>query len=458
MPLFKDERTNWKYILVLTVLTLIISGGIFFYTKIIMRELVTLRRYPAIERIEIKKPEKTLLFLEPFDETRQELILSQTDFVEVNLAEMKVKIYKKGLLEKEFTILKRGDPQGWGGSAVGLYKVLDGSKISFSGIADVYMPYTLHYYGKYYIHGEPYYSSGGGLDSPISGGCISLSTEDAKNVFEMTELNMPVLAVDKDREYYNYSREEPSEFPEISSQSYLVADLDSGQVFVERNSEEQFPIASLTKLMTAIIVSENVDLRKSILVEEEMLKGYGSTKGLEKDKWFRVVELFYPLLIESSNDAAETLSYFLGRTKTIRLMNEKTKAILMDETKFVDPSGFDPENVSTARDLFHLARYILNNRPLILEITKGNEVLSFGEIDFNIKDLWNKNIFIDDPTFVGGKTGFIKASKNTALFIFHFFGDNSTERNIVIILLESENTETDTQKVYNWLQENYFKK
>jgi D-alanyl-D-alanine carboxypeptidase len=422
-----------------------------------MREIAVIRHYPEIEKIEAKNPEKIPVFLELFDETRQELILSQTDFMEVNLAEMKVKLYKKGLLENEFAILKRGDPQGWGGSAVGLYKVLDGSKLSFSGIANVYMPYAIHYYGKYYIHGEPYYSFGGTLDSPVSGGCINLSTEDAQSVFELAELNMPVLVVDKDRDYYDYSKEEPSEFPEISAQSYLAADLDSGQIFAEKNSQEQFPIASLTKLMTAIIVSENVDLRKSILIDEEMLKGYGSTKGLEKGKWFRVVELFYPLLIESSNDAAEALSYFLGRTKTIRLMNEKTKDILMDNTKFVDPSGFDPENVSTARDLFYLARYILNNRPLILDITKGNEVLSFGEINFNIKDFWNKNIFINDPTFVGGKTGFIKASKNTAVFIFHFSADDGVERNVVIIILEAENTESDAQKIYKWLQENYFK-
>lgn len=458
MASFRPDKTNWKYISTLLILTLLISGGIFFYTKRIMREIAALRHYPEIEKIEAKKPEKTPVFLKLFDETRQGLILSQIDFMEVNLAEMKVKLYKKGFLENEFAILKRGDPQGWGGSAVGLYKVLDGSKLSFSGIANVYMPYALHYYGKYYIHGEPYYSFGDTLDSPVSGGCINLSTEDAQNVFELTELNMPVLVVDKDKDYYDYPKEEPSEFPEISAQSYLVADLDSGQIFAEKNSQEQFPIASLTKLMTAIIVSENVDLRKSILIDEEMLKGYGSTKGLEKGKWFRVVELFYPLLIESSNDAAEALSYFLGRTKTIRLMNEKTKDILMDNTKFVDSSGFDPENVSTARDLFYLARYILNSRPLILEITKGNEVLSFGEIDFNIKDFWNKNIFINDPTFVGGKTGFIKASKNTAVFIFRFSANDGVERNVVIILLESENTEVDAQTIYRWLQENYFTK
>jgi D-alanyl-D-alanine carboxypeptidase len=138
-------------------------------------------------------------------------------------------------------------------------------------------------------------------------------------------------------------------------------------------------------------------------------------------------------------------------------MNEKAKSILMEQTNFTDPSGFDPENVSTAQDLFYLARYVLNVRPLFFEITKGKEVLSFGEIRFNIKEFWNKNIFINDMTFIGGKTGFIKTSKQTALFIFRFTDKNNVERNTAIILLGSDNVEIDAQKTYIWLQDNFFK-
>ena len=128
----------------------------------------------------------------------------------------------------------------------------------------------------------------------------------------------------------------------------------------------------------------------------------------------------------------------------------------MENTNFVDPSGFESENISTARDLFYLARYVLNVRPLFLEISKGKEVLSFGEIDFDIKEFWNKNLFINDPTFLGGKTGYTKAAKQTALFIFSFLDKDNIERKIVITLLGSDNIESDTQKIYIWLQNNYF--
>lgn len=336
---------------------------------------------------------KEQFYLKTISDVKNEFISEGKSFLEINLSAMKVRLYRDGKLKREVPILARGNPQGWGGSALGLYKIISRNKLSYSIVSEVYMPYALHYYGKYYLHGEPYYPGGETLISPVSGGCIRLSDKDAKDIYELTELGMPVLVIGKEKDYYQFTNKNLSKFPEVSAKSYLVADLESGFVFAEKNSQKKFPIASLTKLMTAIIVAENVDLRKSILVKPEMLKAYGSTKGLEAGKSFRVVELFYPLLIESSNDAAEVLSYFLGRARTIEMMNEKAKAILMENTQFVDPHGFDPKNVSTAQDLFQLAQYVLEARPLLLEITKGKRVRSFGEVRFEIKEFWNKNVF-----------------------------------------------------------------
>lgn len=450
------SKNNFFRCFLIIILAFFISLGILAYKEEVEREisLISSRiRFPKIEF-----PEKDdSIFLELLEDVKARFIYNKTDFLEVNLAEMKVSIYKDGFSIKEVPILTKGNVDNWGGSAAGLYRILSGNKASFSVSSEVYMPYALRYYGKYYIHGIPYYPGGAKLDSLFSGGCLRLKDEDAKAIYELTELNMPVLVIDKERDYYDYSTEDIIEFPELSAKSYLVADLDSGYVFAEKNSSDPLPIASLTKLMTAIVVAENVNLKRSILIKEKMLEAYGSTEGLELGERFRVTELFYPLLIESSNDTAEALSYFLGREKTIRLMNEKAKFILMKQTEFTDPSGFDPGNVSTARDLFYLARYILNNRPPILEITKGNKVRSFGDVRFDIEKFWNKNVFIEDPTFVGGKTGFIRESKYTAIFIFRLSDQDGIERNIAIILLGAQSNKTDTQKAYMWLLDNYFK-
>ena len=210
---------------------------------------------------------KVPVYLKTISDIKNDFISEGKSFLEVNISGMTVKLYRDGKATKEWPILLKGDPQGWGGSALGLYKVMSGNELSFSNIANVYMPYALHYYGKYYIHGEPYYPGGNKRVTIFTGGCIQLKNRYAKEIYDLAELNMPVLVTDKEKDDYRYSAKELSDLPEISAESYLVADLDSGFVFAEKNSEEKLPITYLTQLMTALLVSENVDLRKSVLVK-----------------------------------------------------------------------------------------------------------------------------------------------------------------------------------------------
>jgi D-alanyl-D-alanine carboxypeptidase (penicillin-binding protein 5/6) len=289
--------------------------------------------------------------------------------------------------------------------------------------------------------------------------------KDAKSIFDLVREGTPVLVIDKENDGYRYSAESAGQFPKVAAKSYLVADLDSGFVFAEKNFEMELPIASLTKLMTAVVVAENVDLRKSVEITSSMLQAYGSTEGLDEGKSFRVVELFYPLLTLSSNDAAQALGYFLSFNNTVRLMNEKAKAISMENTEFVGLDGFAAENVSTARDIFYLIRYILNNRPPLLKITKGEKVPAFGQVRFG--NLFNKNVFVDDPDFIGGKTGFLNVSRYNGAFTFGLTDKNNKERRIAIIILgttktdksdkEPDNLKTDTEAIVSWLKESYFK-
>ena len=131
-------------------------------------------------------------FLNLFEEIKEKFISAQVDFLEANLAEMKIRIYREGSLLEEVPILTKGDSQSWGGTAVGLYEVISGGRASFSVSAEAYMPYALHFYGKYYLHGEPYYPWGEKIVSRFSGGCLRLKNKDAKTVFELTEIGMPV--------------------------------------------------------------------------------------------------------------------------------------------------------------------------------------------------------------------------------------------------------------------------
>jgi len=397
-----------------------------------------------------------LAYLPGYREAEQGLIERNIDFLEVDFPEMAVKVYKNGTLWEEAPILTRGNPDHWGGTPAGLYKVRLMVRNGFSVSSEVYIPWTIHFYGKYYLHGEPYYTDGSPLVSEFSGGCVRLADNDAEKIYKLVDLEMPVLVIDRNRSEWDYPAIRAEE-PLVSAKSFLVADLDSDFVFLEKNFKEKRQIASLTKLMTAVVAAENINLKESITIKQEMLNGYGETKILKEGERIGVVELFYPLLIESSNDAAIALSYFLGPTRYVSLMNEKAKSILMEDTVFTDVSGYDPGNESTAQDIFYLVKYILNNRPPIWQITKGEKVRSFGDVKFDISEFWNKNIFINDPAFLGGKTGFIKTSNYTGAFLFRFQTISGEERKIVIILLGSDDLRADTQKIYAWLEQNYFK-
>ncbi|MEK7136075.1 MAG: hypothetical protein AAB821_00565, partial [Patescibacteria group bacterium] len=167
-----------------------------------------------------------------------------------------------------------------------------------------------------------------------------------------------------------------------------------------------------------------------------------------------VVELFYPLLIESSNDSAEALTGFLGRDKTISLMNEKAEHLFMSDTVFADPSGIGEENISTARDLYLLGRYIKNNRRPILDITKGKAVTSFGPVRFDVKQMENKNEFAKDTDFIGGKSGYLDEAKNTGLFLFKVDIEGES-REVAIVVLKSEHLKKDVEALKDWVEENY---
>lgn len=394
------------------------------------------------------------------DLIKEKMIAAHQDFIEINLEEMIIKHHKRGEIIKTFDILKKGSFDSWGGLPSGLYFADFKSKIAYSSIAHVYMPWSIKIFGKYYIHGGPYYPSGKKLETIHSGGCIQLLNEDARMPFESIQKGTPILIVDKKNNNYDYQKPK-TPLPAIPVASYLIADIDSGHIFSSKNANNQFSIASLTKLMTAIVAVESVDLRRSIQVKEKMLKTYGSIDGLAIGKNFGAVEILYPLLVSSSNGASEAVASLLGREKTIKLMNEKTRSIMMGNTEFVDVSGMNQENKSTAKDLFYLARYIFNNRFPLLKITKG-EAVDFSR---GAEKKWqnNKNLFFKDKNFIGGKTGYIKESGHVGVFLFQFSDKNDQKRNIVVIVLGANNLDKSedglkpiVQRTVKWLEENYF--
>ena len=243
--------------------------------------------------------------------------------------------------------------------------------------------------------------------------------------------------------------------PDLGSRAYLVGDLDTGQIISEKNSRARLPIASLTKLMTAAVVTENVSLRQTITINKSMLLPFGWTSYLAEGQRLSLGQLLYPMLVESSNDAAQAVSCFLGNKQTIGLMNEKARSLAMYSTNYFDAHGLSPKDVSTARDLFELARYVAKNHPGLLEVTRGKSV---GNVDTSrYSAMENKNLVYGLADFAGGKTGYIPESNYNGLFIFKISPAGGPERSIAIIVLGaphllagSHNLEQETVLALNW--------
>lgn len=150
-----------------------------------------------------------------------------------------------------------------------------------------------------------------------------------------------------------------------SGASTIVMDLSSGRVLYSKKIHEKKLIASITKIMTCIVVLENVSLEKKITVGEEVLSMYGTNLYLEVGEVFSVKDLLYGLMLRSGNDAAATLAVqtFGSEEAFLLKMNEKAKEIGMKDTTFQNPHGLDDQtyNYSTAYDMAILSRYAYQN-------------------------------------------------------------------------------------------------
>ena len=128
--------------------------------------------------------------------------------------------------------------------------------------------------------------------------------------------------------------------PIIKAESYFVGDLDTGEVILEKNKDNIFPIASVSKLMTATISKEIQNQTETTKVSKKALATYGENGGFRLNENIKVSDLVYPLLLESSNDAAEIIAEDSGRDLFIKKMNEKAKSLNLLNTSFLDPVSY----------------------------------------------------------------------------------------------------------------------
>ncbi len=384
-----------------------------------------------------------------FQAAKEKLIKERKSFIEADLSAMVIRVYRDGEKKFEAPILSKGREGSWWETPAGIYTVQGKEKNHFSRFGRVYMPWSIPFEGNFFIHGWPYYPDGREVPQGYSGGCIRLSTPAAKQVFALAEKGMPVIVYKQDfhADTFQY---EPR--PHLSAESYLLADLKSNYIFARKDIEEPLPIASLTKLLTAAVAVEYLNIEKELPVSREMLVAT-SVPRLKEGKKYSLYALLFPLLMESSNEAAMVIEHYFGKSWFLYLMERKANAIGMRNAVFQDAAGISGGNRASAMDLLHLAKYLLYNRSFLLNISRGGVRHSaYGPPPF--PDLKNFNHFSVQGEFLGGKVGKSSAAKEAALAIFSLLL-NGKERPVAIIVLRSPDAYGDVARAAQWLQQMY---
>ena len=195
--------------------------------------------------------------------------------------------------------------------------------------------------------------------------------------------------------------------------SYIVLDYNTGNILESKEKDLIRSVASISKVMTAIVAIENSSLDSYIEVNEDILKAYGSSIYLQIGEVVTLEDLLYGLMLRSGNDAAVTIARGVsGNIESfVSLMNDKAKEIGMLNSVFNNPSGLDVDdegNLSTSYDMALLMQYSLKNE-IFRKITSTKEYKSKNH------GTWlNKNKLIRQYEYTsGGKTGFTTKARRT---------------------------------------------
>jgi D-alanyl-D-alanine carboxypeptidase len=192
--------------------------------------------------------------------------------------------------------------------------------------------------------------------------------------------------------------------PEVGGKAYFVQNAATGEILLERNAEQRRPIASITKVMTVLVVLEHTQLDEVVTVGRAAPSRPGSTIHLRPGERLTVRELIEATLIQSANDAATALAEHVGRGdvgRFVSLMNAKAAELELTDTRFANPDGLDtPGHYSSARDVTRLARVAMRNPVVRTVVGRRQARISGGRL----LHTWN-DLLGTFPRVIGVKTG-----------------------------------------------------
>ena len=246
---------------------------------------------------------------------------------------------------------------------------------------------------------------------------------------------------------------ERRDVPNLSSAAFVVANHRTGEVISERNGNRVMPIASLTKLMTALVVLDaNLRLNEMLTVTNadiDRIKGTGSRLAIGSR--LSRAEMLHIALMSSENRAASALArhYPGGQRAFVEAMNAKARMLGMWNTRYADSTGLNPRNVSTAQDLAKLAAAAASY-PLIRQYSTDQQ--SYVRTNKRQLHYLNSNRLIREGQweFTLSKTGYIREAGRCLVL-----GTKVNHEPVIMVLLNAETTNdrvADAKRIKTWLE------
>lgn len=238
-----------------------------------------------------------------------------------------------------------------------------------------------------------------------------------------------------------------------SATSAILMDIDSNRILYSENIHATRSVASISKIMTAIVAIENADVKSKVTVGEEISKAYGSGIYIKVGEVLTLEDLLYGLMLRSGNDAALAIANYVGGSidKFVEMMNETAQKIGMKNSVFKNPHGLDQEdggNISTAYDMAILTAYAMKNETYQKIVGTKNYNL---KTNMNTYSWTNKNKLLRNYEYTtGGKTGFTEIARRTLVTTASKDG-----MNLVVVTLNDGNDFSDHQSLFEYGFENY---
>ncbi len=234
---------------------------------------------------------------------------------------------------------------------------------------------------------------------------------------------------------------------DINTNKYILMDLDTNRIIIGENINEVKSVASISKIMTAILAIESGKMDDKVTVGDEILLAYGSGIYIKQGEILTLRDLVYGLMLRSGNDASYVIAKYVGGSieNFVKKMNEKALEIGMKNTIFNNPNGLDEEkgNYSTAYDMAILTSYAMKNNEY-KKIAKTKKYVL--KTNMNFYSWTNKNKLLKLYKYAtGGKTGYTKIAKRTLVTTA-----SKNDINLVVVTLNDGDDWNDHIELFNY--------